>query len=165
MAESMNKGGGLILVVTGTDSKGVLRVAVDSRNPMGLPLSLEKGDVPVETRIRVAVGQVPDLPAELDVRAIRILDLMDSAIDMPDGHKATLVLVRIEDLHWRAPGNWQTFPAILRAMAPGKNRVSWMKAMQILAGGKEQDCDALEVDEEVLARLRSLAEKEPSTDS
>ena len=163
MDESLNRGR-LVLVITAADPAGVLRVADDGSGSPGLPLDLRQG-VPVETQIRVAVRMIPELPEDLAAPSVRILDLMESAVTRGQDRPATLVLVRVEEAGWHAPSGWPTFPAILRSLPRGKTRVSWMKAMQILAGGLEQDSDALEVDEEVLARLRSLVEDEVPPDS
>lgn len=59
-----------------------------------------------------------------------------------------------------APKEWMSLPDILRSMGKGKPRLIYMKAMQVFAGGLEQEVDALEVDEEVRERLRELSKTE-----
>ena len=49
---------------------------------------------------------------------------------------------------------WITMAELMRSLAPGRDRVVYNKAFQVLAGGLESDIDALELDEEVRRRLK-----------
>jgi len=49
---------------------------------------------------------------------------------------------------------WITMAGLMRSLAPGRDRVVYNKAFQVLAGVLEGDIAALEVDDEVRKRLK-----------
>lgn len=49
---------------------------------------------------------------------------------------------------------WITMAELMRSLAPGRDRVVYNKAFQVLAGVLEDDIAALEVDDEVRRRLK-----------
>jgi hypothetical protein len=89
---------------------------------------------------------------------ISIWQEFQDTITMPDGGKATVYaarsLVHPEDM----PQDAKPLPEILRNMPANRNRVAYMKVMQVFSGALEERTKALDL-EEVRRHIRSLDPK------
>ena len=61
-----------------------------------------------------------------------------------EGQEATLFLAKYEDPKLLTRLSWQTFPELIRNMPKSKNRLSYLKAWQILTGAWQEEIKVLE---------------------
>lgn len=88
---------------------------------------------------------------------LKLLTVVQPGLLSSSGARLPLAIVEVRS-GLVAPQQWLTLPLIIRGMMKGPNRLVYGKAMQVFAGALSQETDALEIDDEVKARLQKLAE-------
>ena len=132
---------GLLLVPTDEGPiPGIVRQINPSLpiNPQLLDMAFERTGIP---RIEIAVWQ----------------EFQDT-ISMPDGGQATVYAARSLLLPKDMPLDAKPLPEILRAMPPNRNRVAYMKVMQVFSGALEEQTKALDL-EDVRRHIQGLQPK------
>lgn len=107
-------------------------------NPQLLDMAFERTKIP---RIEIAIWQQ-----------------FQDTITMPDGALATVYAARSLILPREIPGDAKALPEILRAMPPNRNRVAYMRALQVFSGALEEVTKALDL-EEVRRHIQGLQPK------
>lgn len=134
---------GLILLPSdSTETPGIL-ARVDTRlpiNPQLLELAHKRSGLP---SIEISIWQE-----------------FQEGVTLLDGTKATLYAAKALAYPQSMPADVTTLPDMLRKMPPNRNRVAYMKALQVFAGGLEETTKALDL-EEVRRHISGL---EPPSD-
>ena len=121
---------GLILLPSdSTETPGIL-ASVDTRlpiNPQLLELAQKRSGLP---SIEISIWQ----------------EFQESVL-LIDGTKATLYAAKALAYPQVMPADVTTLPDMLRKMPPNRNRVAYMKALQVFAGGLEETTKALDLEE------------------
>lgn len=134
---------GLILLPSdSTETPGIM-ASVDSRlpiNPQLLELAHKRSGLP---SIEISIWQE-----------------FQESVTLLDGTKATLYAAKALAYPQAMPADVTTLPDMLRKMPPNRNRVAYMKALQVFAGGLEETTKALDL-EEVRRHISGL---EPPSD-
>ena len=142
----------------------VLLVAVKREDGL-LVLPTDAGDVP--GIICHVNPSLPINPQLLEAAALRtclpkieivIWQEFQCEIQMPNGEPATVYAARTIKTPDLIPGDAKPLPDLMRAMPPNRNRVAYMKAMQVLSGALEEQTKALDLDE-VRRHINGLAPK------
>ncbi|RYZ60584.1 MAG: hypothetical protein EOP07_00035 [Proteobacteria bacterium] len=76
---------------------------------------------------------------------------------------SVLYLMRPKAEVFEADPSWFPIAQVLRSMPSGGNRLSYMKALQYMAGAADAEISVLEADEEVRKRLKDLASESSET--
>ncbi len=133
---------GLILLPSdSTETPGIL-ASVDARlpiNPQLLELAHKRSGLP---SIEIYIWQE-----------------FQESVTLLDGATATLYAAKALAYPEAIPADAITLPEMLRKMPPNRNRVAYMKALQVFAGGLEETTKALDL-EEVRRHINGL---EPPT--
>lgn len=147
-----------VFVLAVTCSDGILRFPEDGSPWPGLGI-----------KVNTLLG----INAQLKARAVQALgdwghrcDIWQeySALLNRDGIEPTTLYVgrispneeELKTLPWQT---WQTLPALIRTLPKDRNRLSYLKAWQVLSGALEENTKALDVDE-VARYLKSLEKGE-----
>jgi hypothetical protein len=142
----------------------VLLVAVKREDGL-LVLPTDGGDVP--GIICQVNPSLPINPQLLDAAAhrtglpkieIAIWQEFQCEIQMPNGALATVYAARTIKTPNVVPTDAKPLPELMRSMPPNRNRVAYMKAMQVFSGALEEQTKALDLDE-VRRHINSLSPK------
>ncbi|MBF0440941.1 MAG: hypothetical protein HQK54_03475 [Oligoflexales bacterium] len=68
---------------------------------------------------------------------------MTPYLTFSDGSKGVLFLARIYAIYFEAPEYWPTLPEILKHMPDDRNRLPYLKVLQILSGSSQDDIEAV----------------------
>lgn len=121
---------GLILLPSdSTETPGIL-ANVDTRlpiNPQLLELAQKRSGLPA---IEISIWQE-----------------FQESVTLVDGTTATLYAAKALAYPQTMPADVTTLPDMLRRMPPNRNRVAYMKALQVFAGGLEETTKALDLEE------------------
>ena len=94
-------------------------------------------------------------------RELSVWQEFQESVKLPSGENATLYAAKALIIPHSLPDHVTTLPEMLRRMPPTRNRVGYMKALQVFAGGLEEQTKAVELDE-VRRYISELAQKDPS---
>ena len=136
-------------VVVARDSRGVIRVANFGDELPGLPIKLEGTLAPAKEILA-------HLEGELNTSKLSIKNFLEPLLTKNDGSKFLCYLIELNDDDFSIPENWYTIADMLRSFAQGKNRVTYNKVMQYLAGMANPNFKIIESDEEL---DRKISEK------
>jgi hypothetical protein len=78
---------------------------------------------------------------------ISVWQEFQETVKLPGGELGTLYAAKSIILPQQLPHDVTTLPQMLRNMPPNRNRVAYMKALQVFAGGLEEQTKALDLDE------------------
>jgi hypothetical protein len=92
---------------------------------------------------------------------ISIWQEFQEAIKLPTGEVGTLYAAKASGVPPNFSCPVRKLPDMLRHMPPDRNRVAYMKALQVFAGGLEEQTKALDLDE-VRRHIRDLSPKSDS---
>lgn len=137
----MRREDGLLLFPTDAgDIPGIVRKINTSLpiNPQLIDMAAERTGMP---RIEISVWQE-----------------FECTIVLPDGEPATVYAARVLQTAYTFPEDVKILPDILRGMPPNRNRVAYMKAMQVFSGALTESTKAIDLDE-VHRHIKGLAEK------
>ena len=137
---------GLLLFPTDAgDVPGIVRKINTSLpiNPQLIDMAVERTGMP---RIEISVWQE-----------------FECTIVLPDGEPATVYAARVIQTAHVIPDDVKTLPDILRGMPQNRNRVAYMKAMQVFSGALTESTKAVDLDE-VHRHFKSLTEKSRNRD-
>jgi hypothetical protein len=124
-------------------------------------------DGPIPGIVRRVNTTLPINPQLLDIAAertkiprieISIWQEFQDGILMPDGSRATVYAARSLIQPELIPQDARPLPDILRSMLPNRNRVAYMRALQVFSGALEEQTKALDL-EEVRRHIQSLDAK------
>jgi hypothetical protein len=79
-------------------------------------------------------------------------------IQMPNGMPATVYAARTLKTPDQIPEDARPLPDLMRSMPPNRNRVAYMKALQVFSGALEEQTKALDLDD-VRRHIESLTPK------
>lgn len=94
-------------------------------------------------------------------REISVWQEFQETIKLPSGEDATLYAAKALLIPHTIPDDVTTLPEMLRRMPATRNRVAYMKALQVFAGGLEEQTKALDL-EEVRRHISGLNPNKPS---
>jgi hypothetical protein len=83
----------------------------------------------------------------LSMIEIAVWQEFQETVKLPGGDSATLYAAKALIIPQSLPGDVTTLPQMLRSMPPDRNRVAYMKALQVFAGGLEEQTKAVDLDE------------------
>ena len=95
---------------------------------------------------------------------ISIWQEFQCVITLPSGDEATVYAARALKLPDAIPSDAKTMPEILRGMPANRNRVAYMKVLQVFSGALEEQTKALELDE-VRRHIMSLRSEKNDQES
>jgi hypothetical protein len=78
---------------------------------------------------------------------ISVWQEFQETVKLPGGDSATLYAAKALIIPQSLPGDVTTLPQMLRSMPPDRNRVAYMKALQVFAGGLEEQTKAVDLEE------------------
>lgn len=149
----MQINGPQILLVACRDAHGFYRFPVEVDSPFpGIPIVMVEGyseAMQVEQAVRQIFGDA------VGTRKILLRIKFEDCLQISNREPQTLFLAELttsQDLETVA--QWPTLPEILRQMPKDKNRVPYMKVMQVLAGDLEQGVSALELDDKLKEEIK-----------
>jgi hypothetical protein len=134
----------LLVLTACQDEHGAFRFPGNYQGWPGLYVSRKDGSGSFWDRLRLAVQMALGEVSLIDKVSIEYV--ITPAIDLPDGREAALLLAKVSRADFIAPANWATLADILRSLPKTKNRVAYLKALQLLSGAHEQSIDAVEID-------------------
>lgn len=144
----------------------VLLVAI-RRDDGLLVIPTDSGDIPgIVRRINPSLPINPQLLAMAEERAgvpqleVFIWQEFACEINLTDGERATVYAARAIKTPDTVPTDAKPLPEILRGMPANRNRVAYMKAMQVFSGALEEQTKALDL-EEVRRHLMNTSDKCP----
>lgn len=143
---------GILVLLSCRDERGIFRFPVDPDLNKGLFIKSRGGDVAdVKRAIAERIGH-PELFAQ-----IRVEHVFEGAVTAGSLTDLSLCVAALPSAVFQAPPSWPTLPDILRSLPPDRERLVFMKAVQLLAGAHEETLTAIELTDEVRkALLRSL---------
>jgi hypothetical protein len=103
--------------------------------------------------------QLLDMAAErtgLPAMEISIWQEFQDTVTLEDGQLATVYAAKTIKTPDSMPHDAITLPQILRSMPPNRNRVAYMKVLQVFSGALEEQTKALDLDE-VRRHINSLS--------
>ena len=83
----------------------------------------------------------------LPIIEISVWQEFQETITLPGGDAATLYAAKALVIPETLPTDVTTLPLMLRKMPPDRNRVAYMKALQVFAGGYDEQTKAVDLDE------------------
>lgn len=143
---------GILVLLSCRDERGVFRFPVDAEWKNAVFVK-PKGKDPsaLQREVAARIGR-PDLAKHIHVEHV-----FENAVAQGESGAISLCVAVLSDAAFQAPDSWPTLPDLLRAMPSGRERLAFMKAVQLLAGSHKDTLEAIELTEEVRkALLRSL---------
>ncbi len=117
------------------DDLGILRFPVQSQFAPGLLLQVKPG-LPINDQL---MDQAEAFLGEVTLRsAIDIYQQFSKSIELANGEKATLYVGVLKKLENFDASSWAPMAPILRGLSSRHNRLNYMLALQVFAGGFEQ---------------------------
>jgi hypothetical protein len=86
-------------------------------------------------------------------KTIELISFVSPMVDVGDGETAALLVAKTVTCGLIAPKDWRTLSSILRALSKNRNRVVFLKALQLLCGSDKEDIDAIELNDSELSEL------------
>ena len=130
-------------------------------------LPTDTGEIPgIVARINPSLPINPQLLDLAEKRTglpkieISIWQEFQETVRLPNGDAATLYAAKSLMISQTLPIDVTTLPEMLRGMPSTRNRVAYMKALQVFAGGLEEETKALDLDE-VRRHINGLDPKTP----
>ena len=140
----------VIFLVGVKDARGVLRFPTKNNYNPGVVFRTNR-KIPVNEQL-INETQVVTGLSGLNVQ-LQIEQNFSADVTLPNGDSATLYVGIIHDYEGLISEAWKSLPEILRNMPRDKNRVSYLKAWQVLMGGLTQDSKVVEAEDVSKAML------------
>ncbi len=100
------------------------------------------------TRVPIVDPMIEKIEAQLSFSLNRhkfyLYSQFCETITLENGQQASLFLAKYDDQELLKAPNWQTFPQLLRHMPKSKNRLSYLKAWQVLTGAWQEEIEVVE---------------------
>lgn len=132
---------------------GLLLFPSDSEHTPGI-ITIVNTSLPINPQLLEVAQQRSGLP----MIEISIWQEFQESIMLASGETATLYAAKSLMVPHNLPTEVKTLPEMLRGMPPNRNRVAYMKALQVFAGGLEEQTKALDLDE-VRRHFKGLEQK------
>ena len=142
-----------VLLVAIRREDGLLVIPTDSGEIPGIVRTINSS-LPINPQLLEIAEERTGLPKI----EIFIWQEFECQIQLPNGEPATIYAAKTIKTPDEIPADAKTLPEILRAMPANRNRVAYMKAMQVISGALEEQTKALDL-EEVRRHINSLAQK------
>lgn len=124
-----------VLLLGIKDELGVFRFPLQSQFAPGLFLQVKVG-LPINDQL---MERAEDYLGEASLRqALEIHQQFSKPIELADGGKATLYLGVLKKLDHFDASSWSAMSPLLRGLSSRHNRMVYMLALQVFAGGYEQ---------------------------
>ena len=140
-------------VVISRDKRGVIRVANSGDELPGYPIKLDGVLAP-------AKQIVSHLEKKLNTKGFSIINFLEPLLTKENGEKYLCYLIELKDENFEIPENWYTIADMLRNFRQGKNRVTYNKVMQYMAGMANPNFKVVESDEELNKRIAEELNKD-----
>lgn len=123
-----------IVLTACRDRSGFFRFFSTLQDTPGFWLDIEscqdKGDI-IHT---IKESASSNIGLSLDKVKFNFVDGIEPTIELGGNRQGLLFLVEINKDSFEAPESWPTLPDLLRKMPKSKNRVAYLKVMQVLSG-------------------------------
>ncbi len=139
-------------VVVARDSNGVIRVAKSDDELPGIAIKLDGTLAPAKQIIS-------KLEQTLDTKGFEIINFLEPLLTKENGDKYLCYLVELKSSDFEIPKSWYTIADILRNFRQGKNRVTYNKVMQYMAGMANPNFKVIESDDELNKKIIDQMDK------
>jgi len=139
-----------ILLVGLKRDDGLLVFPSDGKIVPGIVTSVNPS-LPINPQLLDVANKRTGIPAI----EILVWQEFQEPVKLSNGEDATLYAARTIVKPHHIPSDVTTLPEMLRSMPADRNRVAYMKALQVFAGGLEEETKALDLDE-VRRHIRGL---------
>ena len=139
-------------VVVARDENGVIRVVKSEDELPGLPIQLDGSLAPAKQIIS-------ELEVRLDTSGFEIINFIEPLLTKENGDKYLCYLIELKNNNFKIPQSWYTIADILRNFRQGKNRVTYNKVLQYMAGMANPNFKVVESDSELNKKLTSHLNK------
>ena len=133
-------------VVVARDENGVIRVVKSEDELPGLPIQLDGSLAPAKQIIS-------ELEVRLDTSGFEIINFIEPLLTKENGDKYLCYLIELKNNNFKIPQSWYTIADILRNFRQGKNRVTYNKVLQYMAGMANPNFKVVESDSELNKKL------------
>lgn len=139
-------------VVVARDENGVIRVVKSEDELPGLPIQLDGSLAPAKQIIS-------ELEVSLDTSGFEIINFIEPLLTKENGDKYLCYLIELKNNNFKIPQSWYTIADILRNFRQGKNRVTYNKVLQYMAGMANPNFKVVESDSELNKKLTNHLNK------
>lgn len=142
-----------VLLMACRDENDVIRIPNDESDLPGLRITIDSTS-PITNQLKQT--WLEKMEDKIQPEQIQILGSVEPLLHFDTYRRAWLLVMSTKD--WTAPKEWMSLAQMLRSLKPGKNRVAYHKAVQLLA--QDQDWQAVELDQAMQQRLVEIWENE-----
>jgi hypothetical protein len=142
-----------VLLIAVKREDGLLVIPSDAGEVPGIICQVNTS-LPINPQLLDAASKRTGLPK----MEVVIWQEFQCEIQMPNGEPATVYAARTIKTPDVIPADAKPLPDLMRAMPANRNRVAYMKAMQVFSGALEEQTKALDLDE-VRRHINSLSPK------
>lgn len=142
-----------VLLVAVKRDDGLIVIPTDAGDVPGIICNVDPS-LPINPQLLDAASQRTGLPKI----EISVWQEFQCEIQMPEGLPATVYAARALKIPDSVPTDAKPLPELMRSMPPNRNRVAYMKALQVFSGALEEQTKALDL-EEVRRHISSLSDK------
>mgnify|MGYP003336747346 CR=1 FL=1 len=139
-------------VVVARDVNGVIRVAKSDDELPGIAIQLDGTLAPAKQIIS-------KLETLLGTSGFEIINFLEPLLTKENGDKYLCYLIELKSSEFEIPKSWYTIADILRNFRQGKNRVTYNKVMQYMAGMANPNFKVVESDAELNKKITDHLDK------